>query len=187
VGDKATQASLMASFGIKSYKLNPKPWDSDRQLALGKKYGMTAAVEIEDWDTGPACDANTCRIPFGVGVGNDNTPVSVFVSFAGGRITEIDVSFNEINWDEITPLLDKKYGANWQVERDPNFLITDFETNKSVTFERVTMTHRPDGRNPKTGDTCNIWAVNYDVIFQHHDPLGSYQSVFVIKLVSNNF
>jgi hypothetical protein len=187
VGDKVTPASLMASFGIKDYKMNPKPWAFDRQAALTEKYGMIAAAEIEEWDTGPACTSGSCRIPFGVGVGNNNDPVSVFVSFPGGHITEIDVNFDETYWDEIRPILDRKYGQDWTVERDPYFVITDFETKKTVTLERATITHNPDGKNESTGDTCNIWAVNYDEVFQHHDPLGPYQSVFVIKLISNNF
>src|ERR1700758_2111014 len=77
-------------------------------------------------------------------------------------------------WDEIRPVLDRKYGASWHVEQDPNFVITDLETKKSFTVERITLTHRPNGTNRHTGDACMIWGVNYDVVFQHHDPLGAY-------------
>ncbi|MFC0695960.1 hypothetical protein [Paraburkholderia humisilvae] len=97
------------------------------------------------------------------------------------------MEFGENYWDEITPVLDRKYGASWNVEQDPNFLITDLETKKSVTVEWITLTHRPNGTNRRTGDACMIWVVNYDVIFRHHDPLGPYHSVFAIKLVSDNF
>ncbi|CAN7725466.1 hypothetical protein [Paraburkholderia hospita] len=187
VGEKTTPSSLMASLGIKNYKMNPERWQSDKFLELGKKYGLTSAAEIEEWNAGPACDSDSCRIPFGVGVGNSNSPVSVFVSFPGGRITEIDVAFNKTYWDEIRPVLDRKYGASWHVEQDPNFVITELETKKSFTVERITLTHRPNGTNRHTGDACMIWGVNYDVVFQHHDPLGAYHSVFAIKLVSNNF
>ena len=187
VGDKTSPAAVMASLGIKNYKINPERWPFDKAMKLSDKYGLIPSVEIEDWDIGPACVSDSCRIPFGVAVGNNNSPVSVFVSFRGGRITEIDVAFNAINWDGITPILDKKYGASWHVEQDPTFRITDYETKKSVTVERITLTHRPNGKNRSTGDDCMIWAVNYDIVFQHHDPLGAYHSVFAIKLVSDNF
>ena len=187
VGDRATPASLMAAFGIKDYKINPQRWPIEKKLQVAEKYGLSAATEIEDSEIGAACDGDSCRIPFGIGVGNNNTPVSVFVSLREGRVTEIDVMFNESNWSEISPILNKKYGANWRVERDQEFLITNIETKKSVSVERLTLTHRANGRNKKTGDSCMLWAVNFDLIFQHHDPLGPYHSVFVIKLVSGNF
>ena len=187
VGDKTSPAAVMASLGIKNYKINPERWQFDRQLELSKKYGTLPAAEIQEWDIGPACDSHSCTIPFGVGVGNNDSPVSVFVSFRGGRITEIDVAFNAINWDEIKPVLDRKYGASWHVEQDPTFQITDWETKKSVTVEQLTLTHRPNGKNRSTGDDCMIWAVNYDIGFRHHDPLGAYHSMFAIKLVSDNF
>lgn len=187
VGDKTAPASLMAALGIKNYKMNPERWPFDKSMELGKKYGLIAAAEIEEWNVGPACDSDSCRIPFGLGVGNNNSPVGVFVSFPKGRITEIDVEFGETYWDEIRPILDRKYGASWNVEQDPHFVITDLETEKSVTVERIKLTHRPNGTNRRTGDACMIWAMNYDVIFQHHDPLGPYHSVFAIKLVSDNF
>jgi hypothetical protein len=122
-----------------------------------------------------------------VTVGNDNFPVNAFVSFRGKRITEIEVTFDQTYWDEIRPVLDRKYGASWQVEEAPYFVITDLETKKSVTVERITLAHRYNGTNRRTGDTCTIWATNYDEVFEHHDPLGPYHSVFVIKLVSDNF
>ncbi len=170
-----------------NYKMNPERPPFDKTLKLGKKYSLIAAAEIEDWNMGSVCDANSCRIPFGVGVGNSNLPVSVFISFPEGRITEIDVTFNQLYWGEIRSILDNKYGAAWRVERDPYFLITDKETKQSFTVERTTLTHRINGTNPKTGDTCQIWATNYDMVFTHHDPLGTYHSVFAIKLTSRNF
>jgi len=187
VGDKTTPPTLIKAFGIMNYKMNPERPPFDKTLKLGKKYSLIAAAEIEDWNMGSVCDANSCRIPFGVGVGNSNLPVSVFISFPEGRITEIDVTFNQLYWGEIRSILDNKYGAAWRVERDPYFLITDKETKQSFTVERTTLTHRINGTNPKTGDTCQIWATNYDMVFTHHDPLGTYHSVFAIKLTSRNF
>lgn len=187
VGDKATPESVMASFGVKSYKTHPEKWQFEKSMQLARKIGLMAAAEAENWEIGPACESDSCRIPFGVGVGNNNTPVSVFVSLREGRITEIDVNFSESDWAEIRPILDKKYGANWSTERDPEFLITDLETKKSSTVERVTLTHSTNGKNSKTGDSCQLWATNFDMVFQHHDSLGAYHSLFAIKLVSGNF
>jgi hypothetical protein len=57
--------------------------------------------------------------PLWVGVGNNNgIPVDVFIAFHQGLITEIDVSFSETYWDEMLPILDQKYGADWKVDRD---------------------------------------------------------------------
>ena len=167
VGDKATPESVMASFGVKSYKTHPEKWQFEKSMQLARKIGLMAAAEAENWEIGPACESDSCRIPFGVGVGNNNTPVSVFVSLREGRITEIDVNFSESDWAE--------------------FLITDLETKKSSTVERVTLTHSTNGKNSKTGDSCQLWATNFDMVFQHHDSLGAYHSLFAIKLVSGNF
>jgi len=57
-----------------------------------------AAVEMEEWDIGPYCDDTSCRIPYGVGVGNNDMPMNVLVSFPKSQITEIDVSFNATFW-----------------------------------------------------------------------------------------
>jgi hypothetical protein len=125
VGEKTTPSSLMASLGIKNYKMNPERWQSDKFLELGKKYGLTSAAEIEEWNAGPACDSDSCRIPFGVGVGNSNSPVSVFVSFPGGRITEIDVAFNKTYWDEIRPVqyIGPRSASSSQRGRSINFAV----------------------------------------------------------------
>lgn len=187
VGDQMTPAAIMAAFAVKSYKLNPARQSIDRMLDLVHKYGLTAAGEIEDWKIGPACGIDYCRIPFGVSVGNDNLPVSVFVAFRDGRITAIDVFFNQLYWEEIRPILDKKYGSSWRVDRDPSFVITDLETKKSIQVESTRLTHQTNGTNPKSGDTCVLWALNYDMVFTHHDPLGLFHSVFEIALVSKNF
>lgn len=188
VGDKTTPAELMNAFGVKNYKMNPeRPKYDKKKMELVAKYGSMEVAEIEDWDAGAACDDHSCRIPFGVSVGNSNTPVSVYISFPEGRITEIDVIFNEVYWNEVMPIIDKKYGADWDVEREPDFVITDLETKRHSTVERILITHQRNGTNPKTGDTCQIWARNYDIIFTHHDPVGKFHSEFVIKLVSSNF
>lgn len=187
VGDKTTPESLMKMFGVKNYKMNPKQPPFKETLKLAKKYSFMAAGEIQDWNAGPVCTDNSCRIPYGVSVGDDNTPVSVFISFPGGRISEIDVTFNQAYWDEIRPIIDKKYGKNWRVDQDPYFVITDKETKKSFTVKRIILTHRSNGTNPKTGDICQIWATNYDMVYTHHDPVGTFHSVFVMKRVSNNF
>jgi len=187
VGNKTTPAALMKAFGINKYKMNPEIPNIIKLMKLTKLHDPTDAIRTEDYNLGPYCTDKYCKIPFEVGVGNDNTPVSVFVSFPEKLITEIDVTFNQVYWDEIRQILDKKYGSDWNIKHDPNFVITDNETRQYLVFDRIILNHRTNGTNPKTGDTCKIWATNYDIVFTHHDPLGMYQSVFVIKLVSNNF
>ena len=156
VGDKTTSAEIMAALGVTKYKMNPKfpSWEESQPVI--EKYGLAGSSELAEWDIGPYCDDASCRIPYGVNVGNNNTPVNVFVSLSQSQITEIDVSFNAIYWDEILPILDKKYGHYWKVEHDPNVVITDIETKKSTMLERITLTHKRGGKNPKTHDTRQI-------------------------------
>ncbi len=183
VGNKMAAAEIMAAFGVTKYKTNPS-FEAD--MAAVEKYSTIPAMELEEWKIGPYCDDSSCRIPYGVTVGNDNTPVNVFVSFHEGLVSEIDVSFNTLYWDEITPILDQKYGADWKVERD-DMAIIDYETKKSEMQERITLTHRTNGTNPRTRDRCQIWATNFDIVFKHHDALGPYHSTLVVKLISKNF
>lgn len=119
-------------------------------------------------------------------MGNNNTPVNVYVSLHDGVITEIDVSFGMIYWGEILPILDQKYGPNWNVERD-DMPVINFEDKKTTVLERVSLEHVTHGTNRLTGDHCEIRATNIDIVFEHHDAYGPYHSDFVIKLISKNF
>ena len=75
----------MSAYGVTKYKLNPKLPSFEEQLPNIRKYGISAAAEIRDWDISPHCDETCCKIPWGVSVGNTNTPVSVFVAFREGK------------------------------------------------------------------------------------------------------
>ena len=186
VGNKMNPAEIMAALGVTKYKTNPSGRTSDDKMAAAKKYGIIAAAELEDLEIGPYCTETSCRVPYGVGVGNNNTPVNVFISFREGLITEIDVSFSANNWNEMLPMLDQKYGADWNVERGDT-VITDYVTKKSVILQLISMNHITNGTNRSTNDHCQISAANLDTAFQHHDPYGPYHSMLVIKLVSKNF
>ena len=176
----------MAALGVTKYKISPARPSSKETLALAQKYGTIPAGELEDWNIGPYCDETSCRVPYGVAVGNDNAPVSVFLSFHDGRITEIDVSFSHSFWDEMLPILDQKYGADWDVDRFDT-PVTDFETKKSTMLEGILLKHITNGTNRGANDRCQISAQNFDIVFQHHDAYGPYHSMFVIKLISKNF
>jgi hypothetical protein len=154
--------------------------------ALAQKYSTIPAAELEDWNIGPYCDEASCRAPYGVAVGNNNTPVKVFVSFHEGLITEIDVSFSELYWDEMLPILGQKYGADWKVDRE-DMPITNYETKKTKVLERISLNHITNGTNRSTKDRCQIWATNLDIVFEHHNTYGPYHSEFGIKLISKNF
>lgn len=186
VGDTKTPVEIMAVLGVAKYRMNPPESPFDEKLAAARKYGIIPAGELRDWKIGPHCTQIFCKVPYGIGIGNNNTPVSVYVSFPSGTITEIDVSFSETSWDELRPILDQKYGADWDIERT-ELLVTDVSTKKSTMRDRVLLTRVTNGSNRATGDRCQIWATNIDIIHQHHDPLGPYHSLFVIKLVSKNF
>jgi hypothetical protein len=125
-------------------------------------------------------------VPYGVTVGNNNTEVSVHVSFRKDLVTEIDVSFNESFWDEIRQIMDQKYGADWNIDQG-DMAITDYETKKVVLLNRISMNHISNGTNKNAMARCQISATNLDIVFQHHDAYGPYHSVFAIRLVSKNF
>lgn len=105
VGDKMTPAQAMNALGVAKFKTNPTRPSFEEEMQSIEKYGMIASGELRDWKIGPYCDNDSCRIPYGISVGNNNIPVSVFFSVRGGLITEIDVSFGESFWDEIVPII----------------------------------------------------------------------------------
>ena len=186
VGDKATPAQVMEKFGVTKFVTDPKQTSFEQQLALSKKYTIAIAGEITDWDTGPYCVARYCRVPYGITVGNSNIPVKLFVSFNSGVVTEIDVNFGRIWWDEVLGIITKKYGSGWKTDESLE-IVSDYETKKNETVTRIFLEKLTGGVNQATGDTCRIWMNSVDIVWQHHDPLGPFQSVFVIKLDSKNF
>ena len=159
VGDKKTAAEIMTTLGVTKYKTNPVRPSFEETLTLAQRYGMIPAAELQDWNIGPYCEETSGRIPYGVQVGNSNTPVKVFVSFHDGLITEINVSFSETYWDEILPVLDQKYGADWKIDRSDT-PVTNYETKKTTIREQIAMDHRTNGTNPRTQDHCQISAEN---------------------------
>jgi hypothetical protein len=131
VGNRMTPSEIMSALGVTKYKTNPERTSFEDRMAAAQKYGIIPAGELEDWNIGPYCTETYCQVPYGVTVGNNNTAVSVHVSFREGLVTEIDVSFDATFWDEILPILDQKYGADWNVDRG-DMSITDFETRKAI-------------------------------------------------------
>jgi hypothetical protein len=187
VGSKMSPAELMSALGVAQYKTNPARRSFNQVKALAEKYGLIAATEIEDWEIGPYCDNKICRVPYGVAVGNNNSiPVKVDVSFHEGLITEIVVSFSETYWDEMLPIFDQKYGADWTIERN-DMPITNYETKEARRVQTIFLQHVSKGTNLSTKDHCQISAINFDMVFEHHDAFGPYHSNIVIKLISKNF
>ena len=187
VGSKMSPREVMSALGVDQYKMDPARSSFDKTMALAKKYGLMAAAEIEDSDIGPYCDDKSCIVPYGIGVGNGNhIPVKVFVAFHDSQITAIEVSFAEMYWDEMRPILDQKYGGDWKIERE-DMAVTNFENQQSQMVQRISLQHVTDGTNQSTEDRCKIWATNYDLVYEHHDALGPYHSEIVIQLISKNF
>ena len=186
VGSRMAPTEIMAALGVNKYKMSPPQPSFDETWPLMEKYGAIPAMELQEWKIGPYCDEHSCRIPYGVTVGNANIPVKVFFSFHEGMITEIEVSFSHAFWDDMLPIWDEKYGADWNVDLSEIF-ITNLETKKNTTLERISLHHITKGVSRITNDRCQISATNLDIVFQHHDPIGPYHSVFVITLISKNF
>jgi hypothetical protein len=183
VGSRMSPAEIMLALGVSQYKTNP-PRSFDQ--ALVEKYGLMAAADIEEDNIGPFCNDTTCIVSH-IGVGTANhIPVKATVSFHDGQVIEIVVSFGKTYWDEMGPILDEKYGADWKIERE-NTVVTDFETKKSHVLEGIFSQHVSFGTNRSTKDHCKIWASNVDMVFEHHDAFGPYHSELVIQLISKNF
>ena len=144
-----------------------------------------AAADIEEENIGPFCNDTTCIAYIGVSTAS-HTPVKATISFHDGQITEILVSFGKTYWDEMLPVFDEKYAADWNIEREDT-VVTDFETKKSHVVQGIFLQHVSDGTNRSTKDHFKIWASNVDMVFEHHDALGPIQSELVIQLISKNF
>jgi len=186
VGDKLTREQLMLRLGIPQFKIDPPDSSWEEIQPLNEKYGITPSAEIRDDKLGPYCRETYCNIPFGLNVSDDNIPVKVFVSLKNDTITEIEVSFNSIFWNDIFPILTKKYGSSWNIEKG-QIGVMDYETKKIDLLEHIIATHRLGGRNSRTNDTCSLTATNIDIIFRHHDMLGALHAIFVIKRESKDF
>jgi hypothetical protein len=185
VGNNMTPPEIMSMLGVSKYKMNPTRPSFEEMKPLYDKYGLLPAAEIEDWNIGPYCAETYCEAPYGIVVGVD-TPASVHVAFHQGLVTEIDVSYSETYWDDILPVLNQKYGADWDVEHD-DMPITNIESNATSILPRITLNHATNGTNQSTKDRCQIQATNLDIVFEHHDAYGPYHSIFMIKLISKNF
>jgi hypothetical protein len=186
VGDKMTREQLMQQLSISKFKLNPKRSSFEETLPLLEKYGVMGAAEIEEEKIGPFCDEKYCTIPFGLTVGDDHIPIKVYVALTNDTVTEINVFFNAIFWDDIFKILTKKYGPEWSVERRKTGVM-DYQTKKIDQWELIVATHRLGGKNPRTNDTCSLGAANIDLVFYHHDALGSLHSIFWIKRDARDF
>ncbi len=188
VGDVMTPKQIMSALGISNFKMNPEMPGLGEMHSLADKYGMVGASELVDWKTGPYCNDQSCRIPYGVQVGN-KIPASVFVSFdqRSKQVQGVTVSINAAFWDDLVPIIKNKYVGRWDEEQTV-MPIAKWNNPKSARrINREILTHRTGGTNERTGGKCRIFATNFDVIFEHPGALGALQSVVDIKLISTNF
>ena len=80
----------------------------------------------------------------------------------------------------------KKYGPAWDIERH-TFGVMEYQTKKIDQIEQVIATHSHGGRNTRANDSCSLFATNIDIIYRHHDILGTLHAIFVIKRDSKDF
>jgi hypothetical protein len=186
IGDKMTHEQLMQRFEISNFKLDPPRPSWEETQPLIDKYGITPAAEIQDDKIGPYCREDYCNIPWGLHVGDDNIAVKVFVALKNNMVTEIEVFFNSIFWNDIWSIIVEKYGPTWEIERGM-IGVMEYQTKKIDQLERVLAPHKLGGTNPLTKDTCSLSATNIDIIFRHHDSLGTLHAIFVIKRHAKDF
>jgi hypothetical protein len=183
VGDRIGPAEIMNRLGITDYQMNPEI-KINRDNA--DEYGITGEAELREQWMKPFCTYTYCRITRGITIG-DQIPAYAFVSFHDGAVTEIEVSFNSLYWNDMLPILDEKYGANWKVVEHRDQPVMNYETKETHMMELIGLEHADYGTNRKTGDRCQILAGNLDLIFEHRDLLGPYHAMITIKLISKNF
>ena len=76
-----------------------------------------------------------------------------------------------MNWEEVVPILDEKYGDDWTV-KNSNLAILNYETKEAHDVRRALLQHVSKGTNLSTKSHCQISATNFDTVFEHHDRLG---------------
>jgi hypothetical protein len=183
VGDRMGPAEIMNRLGITDYQMNPEiniNWENV------ERYGITGEAELREQWMKPFCTETDCRITRGMIIG-DHIPAYAFVSFHDGVVTEIDVSFNSLYWNDTLPILDEKYGANWKVVEHHDQPVINYQTKETHTTELIALEHANYGTNRKTGERCQILATSLDLVFEHRDLLGLYHAMITIKLLSKNF
>jgi len=191
VGDRATPQQIMQRFGVTKYADSDTPLTPDQlkaRLERAKEVSLINALEEEEWKQGPACDKTSCRIPYGITVGEGPFPINVgvFIAFdKTEKITAIDLSYSKSDWDDVLQLLNTKYGNNWRKDETEE-VTTDYKNKKSELDTVTVLTHRNLGTNPKTGDKCSIIAMSRDVVFLHTTP-PAYKAVLEIRIISKNF
>jgi hypothetical protein len=186
VGDKMTSQEIMSHFGIQTYKTNPD-LNVMARPDMYEKYGLLGALEELKFEAGPYCEKDFCNIPYGITIGIDE-PAKVAISFDSKTniIQAIDIFSDENYWSDLKLILSKKYGVPWKIEKELMPII-NFQTKKTIFVNRETITRASLGKNLKSGQTCEIWATQYDQIYIHPTPPAPMQSVVEIKLVSGNF
>jgi hypothetical protein len=186
VGDKLTREQVMERLGIKKFKLDPPRANFMEMQPDIDKYGITGTAEREDDKTGPYCREDSCNIPYGVVIGDDKIPVKVFVALKDNTVYAIEIFFNTIFWNDVWEIMLKKYGPTWEIERSFT-TVMDYGTKKVDQVELVSAIHELGGTNRQNSDTCSISAGNIDLIFRHHDSLGSLHAFLALKREAKDF
>lgn len=185
VGDKMSPSQIMSAFGISSnYQMNPKKLSFDENATNISKYGIAAALELEDYSIGPYCDSSSCTIPNGITIGDSDTHTFVYVAISKGFISEIDVSYSPLYWDEVKVMLDHKFGDDWKIE-ESQITVTDLETKQFSDHINTYLDHIGHGLNKKTGDRCLISAMKIDSMISHK-AIGSLHSELMLQRISDN-
>jgi hypothetical protein len=149
-GRQGDPRTAYEQLGISKFKLNPERSSYEETWALVEKYGIIPTGEIEEEKIGPNCSETSCTIPFGLSVGDDHIPIKMHVALRKDTVTEINVFFNVIYWNDIFSILTRKYGPEWDIERKQTG-VTDYETKKTDLWELVSARHRLGGSLvPKT-------------------------------------
>ena len=118
VGSKMSPAEIMSALGVTQIQ-DKVPLLFFRSMALAENTGSWRRPRSRKRTLGRICDDGACIVLTALALATPTTiPVKVIVSFHDGQITEIVVSFGTTFWDEMLPILEEKYGADWKVERE---------------------------------------------------------------------
>lgn len=187
VGDKIEIPDAMKKLGVKNYRVNPARPDFQELEKKIQEHGLMGANEIVDNEIGAFCTDTACKINK-TSIGND-IPASVFILFNDKSkiIQAIEVTVNQSYWNDLIAIIKNKYKGTWTKDTS-SIHIANYKSNKGRLFDREEYRLKTPAKNFKTNDSCQISAIEHDIIFEHPSSvLGLYHSVFDIELISNNF
>jgi hypothetical protein len=192
IGDQLSQREIMEKLGFPKFILNPdlslfeiNGQPKEKIATILKDDGMFMAREELEMSVGPYCNENSCVVPAGINIGN-NIPAYVYIAFDGkSKIKAIDLSFSYFNWGDVSELVRRKYGSNWEVNERDDFVL-ELKTKNITPVHITNIEYKELGTN---GDTkCKIFGESVGFLFAYPKSVyGTIHGGFAIEKAYDDF